>query len=219
MQTYRIDKPHGGYTLVYGEIHQGRFVISDNIKDRKEEVCVFSIVDLEDLEQRVLDTMTDHEARAQGFGVAWAENNADFLQTFGYRVASIREMEKLDVINEKNNQGFYFICYKSPLHSISRKFIPENTLEYRAELLGWRKHNSIYLPNACREAMVATYKLAIQFGEETAQRLGTRCVPNILDKNLIFQIENLEKLNGIADGLKLHLFPIKQSINPQNQLT
>ena len=55
--------------------------------------------------------MSNRDARAAGFGISWTENAVDFLQTFGYRTASKEEMERLDLVEDRADKGYYYICY------------------------------------------------------------------------------------------------------------
>jgi len=197
MSVYRLSGSRPGYKDVQGELHEDRFMIPEGLA--RDKVCLFSVVDLEDLQRRMYATETDWDVRANFFGVSW-ENNDDILtQLFGYRTASPREMEIIASSVGKDEGGYFYICYKSPLHSDKKRLLPDiSGRESGAEsvVLGWEHHSSRYFPYANEEAMIVTYSLAEEFGRQQAKNLGREFEVVIQDRDITWALGEGDRREG-----------------------
>lgn len=163
-------------------INKGRFSIPADLSCDK--IVLFDFVDVSNLAYRRVSTLTDHLVRADGFGIKWEEADREFLQLFGYRVASVDEM------NAKVNDGgggFDYFCFKINPTSQGEEILslpsPDQISREHssAEIIGFGRANRImHYPSACREAMYMTYKEARFFGEEVSERVGLELFEQIL---------------------------------------
>ena len=186
-----------------GEVHYNRFIIPHGINEK--ELCLFSIIDLHETRGR---GESDLSWRAQQFGVSWNEDHSRFTQIFGYRVATMSEMERIGARQGKDEGGYYYVCYKLPLQQNKREFLCDSGLE----LLGWTHYSSRYMPCAKDEAMTVTYHLARDFGLKTRERLSKTLEIVIPERDITFEIE-WKTEHDQADKIVLELFdPVQKGM-------
>lgn len=117
-----------------------------------------------------------------GFGLAWKEKEDSrlFTQAFGYKVATISEMEWDP---EKDVGGYYFYCFKTPPFAQDTLMLKDETMKPSRDnsdpnkiMVGWGFHSSRYYPYAIREAMYCSYFNCRQEGKKIAKRLDKELV-------------------------------------------
>ncbi len=193
-QVQRFYSPYGGYRDVYGEVYEERFVLPQGMNGDK--VFLFPVIDLQDLKRRMSQTTTDWDARPKGFGVSWGDKGANFLQVFGYTVASSGQMERIFEDPQRDPGGYFYVINKSRLFSRDRKFLPAQLFSPEVEVLGWEYHSSRYLPYAEVEAAAVTCQVAEEFGLELSERIGKEFEAVLPDQNYFRIKEEVKKYKG-----------------------
>lgn len=152
---------------------EDRYLIPDSIDP--EKVTIFSIMDKWEMERR---PRYDLDRFAEAFGLTFNQNSNQFMQIFGYKVATIEEMEGCAGVDVG---GYHFYCWKSPALVKGRLLLTDGvnqqfSEESFRETIGWGFHTSRYYPHAVEEAMYVTHREALKQAQTISQTTGREIV-------------------------------------------
>lgn len=150
------------------------------------KITLFTIINQRDLARKYSWNWSRH---ANGFALAYPQNDTQIVEGFGFKVSTISEMERLLGVN---SWGFYFCCFKRSLKSERSLGIgEENNDDFSipgCEMLGWGFHSTRYAPYAEKEAKVMAYRCCKREAEKIIQRTSLSFV-ELMSEDLRRELE------------------------------
>jgi hypothetical protein len=159
------------------------------------KITLFTIIDLWETQNKFPYEQEEH---ANGFALAYHENSCSLVKTFGFRVASIPEMEKF---LGKHSSGYYFYCFKTKPRPINVELLDSQRLlgdgssakssdeAVLAEIIGWGFNECLHLPFAIEQAKYCAYRECRQEAEAMADKTGLPLV-EFIHKSLRSRLES-----------------------------
>jgi len=142
------------------------------------KITLFTIIDLWEIQNKFPYEQDEH---ANGFALAYPENSCSLVKTFGFKVASIPEMEAL---LGRESGGYYFYCFKTKPRPINAELLDSQRLlgdgsftkpsdeAVLGEIIGWGWNPAMHYPLVVDQAKYFTYKECREEAEKTAKEMS-----------------------------------------------